>query len=393
MSARRVTEVFLIYLKLGCTSFGGPVAHLGYFQKELVEKRGWISLEAFTELVALSQSLPGPASSQVGYGIGLIRAGVPGGVAAWLGFTLPSALLMLAVAAGSIAFTSRTAVGFLHGLQLAAVAVVAQAVLTMQRSQAPDRPRFLIAFAAVLLLLTPIPDATLFAILLGAAAGLALKENNTDPGMEELLPPVSFRTAGIVAAVAFCLLLAASLVLAIGSLNSVSLFATFYRTGALVFGGGHVVLPLLESSTVCRGWIPQETFLAGYGAAQALPGPLFAYSAFLGAAVHPNAHPFLNGIVALVGIFLPGLLLITAILPFWSVVRNGKRVRRALRGINAAVVGILVAALYHPIWTSSVRSASDFALALGAFTALVQWKAPPWAVVLTAGLTGVAINR
>ena len=383
-------EVLLAFLRLGCLSFGGPIAHLGYFRTEFVERRGWVSDESFAEIVALTQSLPGPASSQTGYALGFIRAGWTGGVAAWLGFTLPSALLMLAFAFGHRAFDGRIGQAILHGLQLAAVAVVGQAVVAMQGRLAPDPLRLALALTAVAIaLFAPVVLGSFLAIVFGAGAGLVLlrrddekKAGNEQAGHET---EICFsKRAGALAACAFLLLLAVALTPHGGSPTGWSVFAAFSRAGSLVFGGGHVVLPLLEEVTVARGWISQQSFLSGYGAAQALPGPLFSFAAYLGAAVKPNPHPLLLGMCALVAIFLPGLLLITAVLPFWSSVRRRASVRAAIRGIHASVAGVLIAALYSPVWSSTVHTGSDFWIVITAFALLTVWKTQPLLVVLGA---------
>jgi chromate transporter len=384
-------EVFVIFLRLGCISFGGPVAHLGYFRTEFVERRQWLNEEAFAEMIAIAQSLPGPASSQTGYMIGILRAGLPGGIAAWLGFTLPSALLMLAFAFGHLLLAGKAGDAFLHGLQLVAVAVIAQAILAMQRSLAPDILRLAFAAtAAIIVLFTPASFGTLLAIALGAIAGFALVRSNDGPIQADF--PINLsRTTGTCAAIAFSLLLAASLLFHTNRITSLSIFLRFSRTGALVFGGGHVVLPLLENAIVAKGWIGQSAFLSGYGAAQALPGPLFTFAAYLGAAIQPNPHPLLFGLVALLAVFLPGLLLITAVLPFWSAVRSRPSIRTALKGINASVVGVLIAALVRPVWTSTVHTIADCCIVLIALALLTIWKLQPWIVVLgTAAICSLA---
>ncbi|MBV8631896.1 MAG: chromate efflux transporter [Silvibacterium sp.] len=378
-------EVFLIFLRLGCTSFGGPVAHLGYFQSEFVERRAWLSGESFAELVALAQSLPGPASSQVGFSIGLSRAGLPGGLAAWLGFTAPSAALMLAFAFGHSLFNGKGGAGLLHGLQLVAVAVVAQAVLAMQQRLAPDGRRLAFVIVAVAIVLFAPPFlSSIFAILAGALGGLLFLRLSTDYAAENPVKFVSRRTGSVAAAI-FALLLIASLAIHGTELDPVNLFANLFRAGSLVFGGGHVVLPLLDGLVVAKGWISQRAFLAGYGAAQALPGPLFSFAAYVGAAVRPNSHPLAAGLIALIAIFLPGLLLMTAILPYWGSLRRRTGMQSALRGVNASVVGVLIAALYKPVWTSSVHSPPDFWIALSAFMLLTAWRVAPWVVVVSVG--------
>ncbi len=386
-------EVFLIFLRLGCTSFGGPVAHLGYFRTEFVERRRWLTEVEFAGIVGLAQALPGPGSSQTGYAIGLRRAGWLGGLAAWTGFTLPSAVLMLAFAFGHSVFAGRAGIALLHGLQLVAVAVVAQAVLAMQRSLAPDWPRGLIALGAgAMALLGPPSYGTLLAILFGAAAGLFFR-SEPQPVAANTGWSGASRRLGALAGAAFCLLLAASFYPAAAHVTKPAIFLRFYQAGALVFGGGHVVLPTLEAAVVASGWIGQPAFLAGYGVAQALPGPLFTFAAYLGAALFAGSasQRVLAGLSALAGIFLPGLLLISAVLPFWAGLRARPGFSRALAGVNAAVVGVLAAALVHPVWSSSVRTGWDFAVALGAFLALTVWKLPPWVVVIAGGAVSCAM--
>ncbi len=372
-----------VFLRLGCTSFGGPIAHLGYFQKEIVERKRWCSRGTLAEIIALAQSLPGPASSQVGFALGIVRAGWLGGLAAWVGFTLPSAVLMLAFAYGHSFLVGDVGNGILHGLQLVAVAVVAQAVLTMRQSLAPDRLRVAFAIIATgVTLFAPPQSATLIAIGGGATAGLLFcrseeHENNEPVGLKLT------KAGGVGAAAIFLLLLALPPLIAHNLVApGLAVFSAFYRSGALVFGGGHVVLPLLEGAVVAPGWVTQQSFLAGYGAAQAVPGPLFSFGVYLGAAVRPTPSPFLDGLLGLVGIFTPGLLAMAAVLPFWSALRRNRSIQAALRGINASVVGVLIAALFQPLWTTTIHSASDFWIALVAFSLLTLGKVQPWIVVV-----------
>ncbi len=382
-------EVLLAFARLGIASFGGPIAHLGYFRAEFVERRRWLDERSYADIVALCQFLPGPASSQTGFAIGLLRAGGWGGLAAWTGFTLPSAALMLlfAYGAGPLA-EGRLGAGLLHGLKLVAVAIVAQAVMGMARSLCPDRPRAAIgAAAAVLVLLAPGSVAQLGAIVLGALAGLALGRDGADPVAAPLAVPVP-RPLGAVVLAVFALLLGLSLVP--GAAGPPALAQAFYRSGALVFGGGHVVLPLLRDAVVAPGWLSDDAFLAGYGAAQAVPGPLFTVAAYLGAVATPMPGPG-GAALALVAIFLPGLLLLTGTLPFWSALAARPRARAAMRGINAAVVGILGAALYDPVWTSAVHARADAAVALVAFLLLTRWQQPPWVAVIFCGGAGMAL--
>lgn len=376
-------EVLFVFLRLGCTSFGGPIAHLGYFQKEIVERRKWCSEGTMAEIIALAQSLPGPASSQVGFALGILRAGWLGGLAAWIGFTLPSALLMLAFAYGHSFLGGSVGQGVLHGLQLVAVAVVAQAVMAMQRSLAPDRVRIAIAIAATgLALFLPSQMASLIAIATGAVAGLVLFRSVDYKNSESIGVAVP-KAAGVASGVAFLVLLVIVPLIAQAFSNfGLIVFSAFYRSGALVFGGGHVVLPLLEGAVVAPGWVTQKSFLAGYGAAQALPGPLFSFGAYLGAVMRPSSSPFLFSLLGLIGIFTPGMLAMTALLPFWSAMRGNRYVMSSLRGINASVVGILIAALFQPLWTSTIQSSADFWTVLSIFALLTLWKVQPWLVVL-----------
>ena len=377
-------EVFLAFLSLGCTSFGGPIAHLGYFRSAFVERRQWLTESAYAEIIALAQSMPGPASSQVGFATGLLRAGWLGGLAAWVGFTLPSAALMLAFAYGYGHARGRIAEGILHGLQLVAVAVVAQAVVRMQRTLAPDVARILLAaVGGSVALFAPPAWSTVCAIAAGALAGLLLHRVSASvPSDNEAQIEQSIsQTGGSAALIAFLALLAIALLIAPARSVLLAVPAALYRTGALVFGGGHVVLPLLDAAIVHRGLVSQSSFLAGYGAAQALPGPLFSIGAYIGAAV-PSAHPLLLGLCSLLALFLPGLLLMTAVLPFWSKLRRRPLIRSLLWGINAAVVGVLAAALYRPLITTAIHSLTDVLIALAAFALLVRFKLQPWAVVL-----------
>ncbi|VVD60823.1 chromate efflux transporter [Pandoraea anhela] len=381
---------------LGLTSFGGPVAHLGYFRREFVEKRRWLDDASFVDLVGLCQFLPGPASSQVGFSIGLLRAGWLGGLAAWCGFTLPSVLLLLGFAVVAPQLGGAIGNGVLHGLKLVAVAVVAQAVWDMARRLCPDTRRAGIALAAVAMLAsTTTVYAQLVVILLGAILGFGLLRT-ANPVATDASPPLRFRisrTASALAAIAFCALLfglpAAQHLL---DDRAVAIFDGFYRSGALVFGGGHVVLPLLQEQTVASGWVSANDFLAGYGAAQAVPGPLFTFATFLGWLSGGPSHPWLGAALATAGIFLPGLLLVIAALPHWQALRSRASTAAMLAGVNAAVVGILASALYSPVWTSAVHTPADFAVAAIAFVLLVRWKTPPLAVVALcaiAGATGI----
>jgi chromate transporter len=383
-------EIFLVFLKLGLTCFGGPIAHLGYYRAEFVERRRWLAERAFVDLVALAQFLPGPASSQTGFAIGLMRGGLFGGLAAWAGFTLPSALLMFAFAYGAQGLAgSWRGVGLLHGLKLVAVAIVAQAVLGMARSLCPDRRRASIAAAALaLLLLAPGSLSQIGAIALGGAAGLALCRGDGERIADDLAIPVG-RRLGLACLAAFFALLALSFVPVRGGLPA--LFDAFYRSGALVFGGGHVVLPLLRDAVVAPGWVSDNAFLAGYGAAQAVPGPLFAFAAYLGTVTGAPPAGCAGALVALAAIFLPGLLILMGALPFWRELRALAPAQAAMRGVNAAVVGLLGAALYNPVWTSAVQAPADVAIAAIGFVLLVVWRAPPLVVALISAAAGIGL--
>jgi chromate transporter len=390
MRERSALEVLLVFLKLGLTSFGGPIAHLGYYREEIVVRRRWLDDAAYTDLVALCQFLPGPASSQVAFSLGLIRAGYFGGMAAWIGFTLPSAIFLTAFAYGASSLQGTTGIGVLHGLKLVAVAIVAQAVWGMARTLCPDRERASIAgVAALMILFSNSSVAQLGTIVMGGIAGLWLCKAATSTAASTMRVPVS-RSVGVVALSTFFLILIALPALQHVS-QSVELFNAFYRSGALVFGGGHVVLPLLSQAFVAPGWVSEDSFLAGYGAAQAVPGPLFTFAAYLGAVVRLSPHGIVGAVLGLVAIFLPGMLILLGTLPFWEVFRQRPGAQAIMRGINAAVVGLLGAALYNPLWTSSVKSSGDFAVALAGFILLVAWRAPPLLVVVLGALSGVAL--
>jgi chromate transporter len=383
------TEVFRAFLYLGLTSFGGPVAHLGYFRREFVDKRRWLDETAYADIVALCQFLPGPASSQVGISLGLMRAGYPGAVAAWLGFTVPSAMLMIAFGYGASALREIAGNGWLHGLQIVAVAVVAQAVIGMARVLCPDLPRTGLAVgAAVLMLVVPSAISQIAAIAAGGLLGWAFLA----PG-KRLGDALSFRVArstSVGALILFFVLLAALPVAALISGNQVvALVDSFYRAGALVFGGGHVILPLLQASVVPQGWVSNDDFLAGYGAAQAVPGPLFTFSAYLGTVMALPPNGWVGGLVCLAAIFLPSVLLVIGALPLWNELRQAAWAQSALSGINAAVVGLLLAALYDPVWTSAVFTFADAAIALAAFIALIVRTPPILVVLATAALAAV----
>ena len=383
-------EVFRVFLRLGVTSFGGPIAHLGYFRTEIVERRRWMDDRAYADLVALCQFLPGPASSQVGFGIGLHRAGYRGALAAFIAFTLPSAALMLAFASGAALFTGTIGEGILAGLKIVAVAIVAQAVLGMAKTLTPDRQRAAIAaVAALAALLLAGSLGQIMAIVLCGIAGYFVCRAPAANTATAVRFPVT-RAAGIAALTLFVAILAGMPILAAVTGNdSVALFDAFARAGALVFGGGHVVLPLLQSGVVDPGWVTNADFLAGYGAAQAVPGPLFTLAAFLGGAADVGPGGAAGAGIALAGIFLPGFLLLIGVLPFWNRLQHHERVQAIMRGANAAVVGILAAALYTPVFTTAILTPPAFALALVCFVLLVAWKLPPWIVVIIGAAGGI----
>lgn len=383
--------VFLVFLRLGLTSFGGPVAHLAYFREELVRRRRWISEAAYADVIALCQCLPGPASSQTGIALGLARAGYAGALAAWIGFTLPSALVMI-LFAQAVSHYGMTAVpGVLHGLKLVAVAVVAQAVWGMARSLCTGPVRIVIMIVAAGIVLALSGPWTQFAVMAAAAiAGVALVRLTLAGAHEPLGLPVTHR-AGAVALALFAVLLAGLPLLAqVVADPAMRMFDAFYRAGALVFGGGHVVLPLLDAAVAAPGWVGKETFLAGYGAAQAMPGPLFSFAAFLGASMQMPPTGFAGGLLCTLAIFLPGALLVVGALPFWESLRRNRRAQAALAGVNAGVVGLLLAALWDPVWTGAVRGPLDIVLVALALLALMVWKLPPWLVVVASGVVGWA---
>lgn len=385
----RIWGVFLIFLRLGLTSFGGPVAHLGYFRHEFVTRRGWLSERSYGDLVALCQFLPGPASSQVGIALGLSRAGYGGALAAWLGFTLPSAVVLILFALGIAQHSTAIPPGALHGLKVVAVAVVAQAVWGMARNLCTDAPRItLMLLAACVALQQSSAWGQVGVISAAAVAGLLLFKP-TPPAAHDALPVTISRRAGAMWLSLFVLVLAGLPILAHWLPNpGLALTDAFYRTGALVFGGGHVVLPLLQAEVVPTGWVSNDVFLAGYGAAQAMPGPLFTFAAFLGASMTQAPTGWLGGLLCLLAIFAPSFLLVMGALPFWESLRRSPRTQAALAGVNAAVVGLLLAALYQPVWTSAIFTAQDFGLALIGVVALMVWKLPPWLVVVGSGAAG-----
>ncbi len=385
-------QVLAAFLKLGLTSFGGPVAHIGYLRTEFVDRRRWLDEAAYADIVALCQFLPGPASSQVAVSLGIMRSGLVGGLAAWCGFTLPSAAILIAFAyivdrAGDLSHA-----GWLHGLKIVAVAVVAQAVLGMAKTLCPDRERATLAVAAAIVALTlPTAMGQVGAIALGAVIGWRF----LPAGPPRIVGRLGFTLGkGVafasLAAFLILLFLLPFAVAASGS-HALDLFARFYRSGSLVFGGGHVVLPLLREAVVPPGWIGDDRFLAGYGAAQAVPGPLFTFAAYLGTALDRAPNGWLGGLICLVAIYLPSFLLLVGVLPFWDTLRGRADVQSALRGVNAVVVGLLLAALYTPVWTGGITSPIDFAIGISAFLLLVFWRVPPWLVVVLGAVTAWVI--
>lgn len=387
-------QILWVFLGLGLTSFGGPVAHLGYFRDEFVVRRRWLSESTYADLVALCQFLPGPASSQVGFSIGLSRCGLKGGLAAWLGFTMPSALLMIAFGYGVTAFSDALHGGWLRGLKIAAVAVVAQAVWGMATQLCPDRTRAsLVLAAAATVLAWPSAMTQILVIIGGALLGLLLySQRSYSPIMGHLSVPTSIRSGLICLICFFLLLLTLPVVMRIAPSHILEVFNGFYRAGSLVFGGGHVVLPLLQAEVVPRGWLGLDAFLAGYGAAQAVPGPLFTFAAYLGAVMAPWSSGWLGGMLCLGAVFLPSILLVLGVLPFWEALRKKPAAQAALQGTNAVVVGILLAALYDPVWTAGIHTRADFMVGLGAFGLLLFWKAPSWLVVILAAGAGILLG-
>ena len=392
--------VFRIFLRLGLTSFGGPVAHLGYFRTEFVERRQWLGDRAYADLVALCQFLPGPASSQVGMALGYLRAGHAGALAAWLGFTLPSALLLMALAWGLLVHASAWPAGLLHGLKVAALAVVAQAVWGMGRQLCTDRLRLsIMALACCCVLAWPGAWVQVGVIALAGLAGRRWITPAASAAPETLAVPMRRRTGALWLAVFVLLLVGLPLLAARLPGPLMAMIDVFYRTGSLVFGGGHVVLPLLQAELVPRGWIDHDTFMAGYGATQAVPGPLFTFAAFLGTAMGTAGGPlaglggWLGGLLALVAIFVPAWLLVLGALPFWAQLRGLPQAQAALAGVHAAVVGLLLAALYHPVWTGAVHGPQDFGLAVQALLSLTVWRVPPWAMVAVCALAGMWLAR
>lgn len=390
--AGRWLEVLGVFTRLGLTSFGGPIAHLGYFRDEFVVRRKWLDDRTYADLVALCQFLPGPASSKVGIAVGLSRAGYLGALAAWFGFTLPSALALVLFAYGLSALGDVSGAGWIHGLKVAAVAVVAQAVLGMMRTLAPDRERATLAVvAAAIVLAVPSGWGQIDAIVLGAIFGLGFLRSAAPVDHVSLPLKVGRRAGAVFVALFFVLLVGLPLLAVAMPSHAVTLFEAFYRAGSLVFGGGHVVLPLLQASVVPPGWVSNDGFLAGYGAAQAVPGPLFTFAAYLGAAMGPEPNGWAGAALCLIAMFLPSFLLVLGPLPFWEEIRKQPAAQAALRGVNAAVVGLLLAALYNPVWTAGITSGRDFVLAIAAFLLLFMWRTPPWLVVILSAAGGALL--
>jgi chromate transporter len=387
-------EVLWVSTRLGLTSFGGPIAHLGYFHAEYVKRRKWIDEQSYADLVALCQFLPGPASSQVGIAIGIARARLIGGVAAWLGFTLPSALALFLFGLGIGALAGAADAGWLHGLKIVAVAVVAQAVWGMARSLCPDRERATIAIlASIVTLAWSSAVGQLLSIAIAGIAGLVFFPGSASSTVSHMRFPVAKKTGIAAWLIFFSLLILLPLFRQTHPSHALEVFDSFFRVGSLVFGGGHVVLPLLQAEVVEPGWVTNQQFVAGYGAAQAVPGPLFTFSAYLGTVMGPEPNGLPGALLTLLAIFLPSFLLVTGALPFWDLLRSVPVFQSALKGINAAVVGLLLAALYNPVWTSAIYSPADFGLGLIAFGLLMFWKFPPWLVVVLTAIAAEALAR
>ena len=388
-----VGTVFLAFLRLGLTSFGGPVAHIGYFHDEFVVRRKWLDERTYADLVALCQFLPGPASSQVGIGIGLSKAGLPGAVAAWIAFTMPSAVALILFGYGVIEFGDAVGSGALHGLKVVAVAVVAQAVWTMARSLCPDAKRATLAVLATIgVLAVPSPFVQVGMIVVGGLIGWAILRTDAPTDHVELGVRVNRGFAIAALVLFFGSLIGLPVLAAAFPSQTMALVDSFFRSGSLVFGGGHVVLPLLQSEVVPPGWVSNDAFLAGYGAAQAVPGPLFTFAAFLGTVMTVEPNGISGALICLLAIFASSFLLVIGAMPFWDSLRRVGGVQNALLGVNAVVVGLLLAALYDPVWTSAILAPADFGLALAAFTLLVFWKTPAWLVVILTALVGWALH-
>ncbi len=391
---KNLLTIFALALRLGLTSFGGPIAHIGFFRQEYVENRGWLSERRFSDLVALCHFLPGPTSSQVGIAVGITRGGMLGGLLAWIGFTVPSAAVLIAFGLGVAEFENLLEGDWIKGLKIAAVAVVAQALWGMSATLAPDKARATIAvLAAVAILLFPIAFGIVIVILVAGAYGWWRFRHYVDESQPEDFAYDIPKSIGIAFAfIFFVLLIGLPLARLVLDVDVLAIFDGFFRSGSLVFGGGHVVLPTLESEVVENGWVTTEQFIAGYGASQAIPGPLFTFSAYLGTVMDVGPGGIDGALIALIAIFLPSFLLVIAILPFWHRLSQATNFRAALVAINAAVVGILAAALFDPVWTSSVKEPADFALAAAAFALLMFWKLPSWSVVVLSAGAGAALS-
>lgn len=380
-------EILALSTKLGLTSFGGPTAHLGYFHNEYIQKRKWMDEKSYADLVALCQFLPGPASSQVGIGIGVARAGVLGGIVSFIGFTLPSVIALILFALILQEFDINQS-GWIHGLKIVAVAVVAHAIIGMAQNLTPDIKRKGIAlFALVATLFWQTTFTQVLVIVISALFGYFLYKQVQISDGDKMNFPISRLFGSVCLGLFFGLLILLPIINGLISSNWLAMFDSFYRSGALVFGGGHVVLPLLQSEFVPTGQITEEAFLSGYGATQAVPGPLFTFAAYLGTVM----FGWQGGILATIAIFLPAFLLVIGTLPFWDILRSHPKMRGSLMGVNAAVVGILISAFYHPIWTSSILSPIDFAFAASLYSMLAFWKLPPWIVVITGAVGGSLI--
>jgi chromate transporter len=385
---KSLLEILFVSTRLGLTSFGGPIAHLGYFHEEYIRRRKWMDEKSYADLVALCQFLPGPASSQVGIGIGVMRAGLLGGILAFIGFTLPSVIALILFAL-LIQGSNVTDASWIHGLKIVAVVIVAHAILGMAGKLTPDLPRKSIAlFALVGTLLWQTAFIQIGVIILAGVVGYIIYKNQSDNNQSQLIFPISKKIGAICLFLFFGLLIFLPILREITSLSWVALFDSFYRSGSLVFGGGHVVLPLLQKEFVPTGWLSQDSFLAGYGATQAVPGPLFTFAAYIGAVI----NGWKGGLIATIAIFLPAFLLILGTLPFWDQLRRNPKVKGALIGVNAAVVGILISAFYDPIWTSAILKPVDFAFSAVLFSMLVYWKLPPWIVVVIGAFGGVLLS-
>ena len=385
---KSLLEIFVVSTRLGLTSFGGPTAHLGYFHEEYVRRRKWMDEKSYADLVALSQFLPGPASSQVGIGIGVMRAGILGGITSFIGFTLPSVIALILFALLLTGFDIGNT-GWLHGLKIVAVAVVAHAIIGMAKNLTPDLKRKAIAlFALIGTLLWQSAFIQVSVILIAAFFGFLLFKQHDKVEEAKSNFPIAKKVSAICLLLFFGLLFLLPVIREVTGSYWVAMFDSFYRSGSLVFGGGHVVLPLLEQELVPTGWISEESFLAGYGATQAVPGPLFTFAAYLGTVM----KGWQGGLVATFAVFLPAFLLILGALPFWDSLRNNPKIKGAIMGVNAAVIGILISAFYFPIWTSSILAPVDFALAAILFSMLAYWKLPPWVIVVSGAIGGSLLS-